>query len=86
MKKTALPEPQEEALIQEIEKLEDAVRSTVVSTPQKIFRGFLYGISSTIGALVTVAILIPIFVYFLKNIQWIPLIGTFVEKVSEYIR
>ena len=83
---SSLPEPQEEALIQEMEKLEDAVRASTVSTPMKIVRGFLYGMSSTLGALVTVAILIPILAYFLKNIQWIPLIGSFVERVSEYMK
>jgi ABC-type multidrug transport system permease subunit len=83
---SSLPEPQEEALIHEMEQLEDAVRASTISTPMKIVRGFLYGISSTLGALVTVAILIPILAYFLKNIQWIPLIGTFVERVSEYMK
>lgn len=86
MTNSSLPEPQEEALIQEMEKLEDAVRASTVSTPMKIVRGFLYGMSSTLGAVVTVAILIPILAYFLKNIQWIPLIGTFVERVSEYMK
>ena len=69
-----------------MEELKDAVRASTISTPMKIVRGFLYGISSTLGALVTVAILIPILAYFLKNIQWIPLIGTFVERVSEYMK
>ena len=51
---------------------------------KQIYRGFLTGMSSALGALVAIAIVVPILLYFLKNVQWIPLIGTFVQSISDY--
>lgn len=74
----------EHNLIEEMENLEDAVRSSVVPASRQIVRGFFTGMFSALGALVAIAILVPLLIYFLKNIEWIPLIGTFIERISNY--
>ncbi len=77
-------ELEDDELIEEMEKLEDAVRTATVPLRKQIFRGFLTGLATTFGTLVAAAIIIPLMVYFLKDVKWIPLIGTFVENVSNY--
>ena len=78
-------EPDDHELIEEMEKLEKAVRASVIPTSRQILRGFLTGISSALGALVAAAIIIPILIYALKNVEWIPLIGTFFIQISQYM-
>ena len=77
-------ETNDRELIEEMEKLEDAVRASVIPIYKQVFRGFLTGISTTLGALVAAAIIIPIMLLLLQNVQWVPLIGTFVQRISDY--
>ena len=76
--------PHEHELIEEMEHLEDAVRSSVVPASTQIVRGFFTGMSSALGTIVAIAIVIPLLIYFLKNVEWIPLIGTFIERIRNY--
>ena len=72
----------DDELIHEMERLEKAVRLSVVPTPMFIVRGFLMGMFSTIGALITAAIVIPILLYVFRDL---PLIGRFVDMISRYL-
>ena len=76
--------PEEKELIVEMEKLEQAVRASVIPPLHQIIRGFFVGMASAVGALVVVAILIPILLYSLQHVQWVPLIGTFIERINQY--
>lgn len=79
-------ELQDEELIEEMEKLEDAVRQSTVPPSKQIVRGFFTGIASSLGAIVAVVIVVPLLLYLLKNVQWVPLIGNFAQSVSDYMQ
>ncbi len=74
----------EHELIEEMEKLEKAVRASVIPPHKQMLRAFLSGMSSALGAVIAIAIVVPLLIFLLKDIQWIPLIGTFVEQISNY--
>ncbi len=78
-------ELEDDELIEEMEKLEDAVRASVVPPSRQVLRGFLTGIASGMGAIVAAVVIIPLLVYFLRNIEWVPLVGNFVDRVTEYM-
>ncbi len=84
MNKPPKIELEDDELIEEMEKLEDAVRASVVPPYKQMFRSFLNGISSAVGVLVAGAIIIPLAIYLLRNVEWIPLIGRFVDQVTQY--
>lgn len=86
MSKPPKLELEDDELIEEMEKLEDAVRSSVVPLRKQMLRGFVTGIASGIGALVVAVIVIPLLIYLLSDIQWIPLIGGFADRISEYMQ
>ncbi|HRH93644.1 MAG TPA: hypothetical protein PKV72_03890 [Candidatus Peribacteria bacterium] len=46
-----------------------------------MLRSFLNGMLSVLGALAAVAIVVPILVWFLRGVQWPPLIDAFVQRM-----
>lgn len=51
-----------------------------------LWMGFLRGIVYGLGILVSIAIVVPIIIQLLATIEWVPLIGDFVEDVSTRIQ
>lgn len=51
-----------------------------------LFFTFLKGIVSGLGVIVAAAIVIPLVLWMLRGIQWVPLLGDFVERVAEHIQ
>ena len=73
-------------LIQALRSVEDAVRVSVIPLRRRLFQNFLSGIAYTIGTLIAVAVVVPLIMYFLKDIEWVPLIGDFVDRVIEQVQ
>lgn len=86
MGNTLSPAPETQELIRVIEKLERTIQSSTVPVWQQMLRNFLTGMASSIGALVALAIVVPFLLYLLRNIEWVPMVGTFVEKIMQHIQ
>jgi hypothetical protein len=48
-----------------------------------LFFTFLKGVASGLGVIAAVAIVVPIVVAMLRGVQWIPVIGNFVNQIAE---
>ena len=64
-----------------VEHLEEELHE--MNDPKKklwmfFWRGVLYGL----GLLVAIAIVIPFLLWILKSVEWIPLIGDFLNKIA----
>ncbi len=49
---------------------------------RQLFFSYLKGIASGLGVITAFAIIIPLLLWFLQRIQWIPLLGDFVSQVA----
>ena len=49
---------------------------------KQLFFTYLKGIVYGLGALTAVAIVLPVIVSFMQQVQWVPLVGDFVKDVS----
>ena len=69
----------------------DALRTTMETVPNEyghlfhpgkhLFYTYIKGIVYGLGALTAVAIIIPLLVWFLQQVQWVPLVGDFLHQV-----
>ncbi|MDD4319419.1 MAG: DUF5665 domain-containing protein [Candidatus Peribacteraceae bacterium] len=55
----------------------------ILSPGRNLIFSFLRGIASGLGVLVAVAIIVPLLVTFLRSVNWVPIIGNFVNDVAE---
>lgn len=70
----------------------DRLRSTIADTPKQyelffhpgkhLFFTFLKGIVSGLGVLAAIAVVIPLVITMLREVQWVPLIGDFLSSVA----
>lgn len=63
-----------------LDKVEKSLSKQVRFKPVML-RSFLSGMLSVLGALAAVAIVVPILVWFLRGVQWPPLVDAFVQRV-----
>jgi hypothetical protein len=57
----------------------------VLQPSKHLFFSYLRGIAVGLGALTLVAIVIPFLLWFMREIQWVPLVGDFVTRVAERV-
>jgi len=81
------PSSEEKKLVQSIQHLEKSMSrlpkqfAYVLDPGKNFFIAYLRGIFYGLGALTAFAILIPVIVWLLQWIEWIPLLGEFVSAV-----
>lgn len=49
---------------------------------KKLLYTFLKGVAYGLGAIVAVAIIIPLFIAFLRSANWVPMIGDFISDIA----
>ena len=57
----------------------------VIHPGKHLFMNYLRGILYGLGAITAFAILIPIIVWMLHRVEWVPIIGEFVNKVATQV-
>ncbi len=88
-KKKSVPSRNE--LLHVVHELKQSVevirRETVLMNDFKwgMANAFLRGVAYALGALMAVAIIVPVFLWFLRGIEWPPLIGGVISNIIEYI-
>jgi hypothetical protein len=70
----------------------DSLNATIKTLPEEygyafhpgknLFFSYLKGIVTGLGVLTAAAIVVPIIIWFLRGIQWVPLVGQFVNEVA----
>ena len=81
----------QEELTEALSQLRDTVRRLpreygyFLSPGKHLVFTYLKGVVYGLGALTAVAIVTPLLVTFFQHIQWVPLVGDFVQKVSVQI-
>ncbi len=84
-KKPPSPNPPELDALKKIqiglEELPEQFQNAFRPGRQLLFN-YAKGIASGLGVITAFAIIIPLIVWFLQRIQWVPLIGDFVSQVA----
>ena len=83
----------ETQLAKEIEKLTHAIEKIEKMQPFAALRNrkqffaysFLHGLLVGLGSVLGATVLIALLIYLLKQIQFAPLIGSFVQNILEYV-
>ncbi len=80
--------PKEQKLAQSL----DALNATIRELPEEYGYAFhpaknllftyLKGIITGLGVLTAAAIVVPVVIWFLREVQWVPLVGDFVSEVA----
>jgi|GEM_PF-586779 len=75
-------------LITSLERLRETVEKVPdeygLGRPSKdIFYSYLKGIATGLGALTAVAIVIPLVIWFIESIHWVPLLGDFMASIAD---
>jgi hypothetical protein len=89
--RTAAAGSKERELTRAIDELHAAVSglpeeySHIFHPGRQLLFTYLRGIVSGLGALTAVAIVIPIIVTVLQQVQWVPLVGDFTERILNRI-
>jgi hypothetical protein len=78
--------------VQELQKSVDKLHETVRIFPKKyewifdpvhhLLFAFLRGVAYSVGFIVAIVIVIPLFVSLLRQVNWVPLVGDFLSDVS----
>jgi len=76
-----MTEPQNQKLAEVLEKLEEATRKSKEPLFRRLVQNFFLGMSSSLGALVAIVLVVPLAVFLLKQIDWIPLVGEFFARI-----
>lgn len=73
-------------MIQAANNLIDALNNSRTSLKKQLWQNVLLGAMSALGGVLALAILIPITIYFLSQLEWVPAIGDFIKKIVEHIQ
>jgi len=90
-KQIGTPTPSQDELVQAVRELTVSMNALRISNePQNNFKlsmaySFLKAVAYVLGALMTVALLVPLLLLLLRGVEWPPLIGDWVAKVITQI-
>ncbi len=73
-------------MIKTANNLIDAINNSKTSFRKQLWQNILLGAMSALGGVIALAILIPIVIYFLSQLEWIPAIGDFIKKIVDHIQ
>lgn len=69
-----------------IQDLTKQLRRSIPDIKIRILQSMLLGGASALGALLALALVVPIVILLLKNFEWVPFIGDFVAQIAEHMQ
>ena len=73
-------------MIKAANNLIDALNNSKASFKNQLWQNILLGAMSALGGVLALAILIPIMIYILSQLEWIPAIGDFIKNIVDHIQ
>jgi len=81
-----MSEEQNVKLAEVLEKLEQVTRRSVQQPLWvRLGQNFLTGMATSLGALIMIVLVVPLGIYILKQINWVPLLGEFFDRIVEHM-
>jgi len=81
-----MSEEQNVKLAEVLEKLEQVTRRSVQQPLWvRLGQNFLTGMATSLGALILIVLVVPLGMYILRQINWVPLLGEFFDRIVEHM-
>ena len=81
-----MSEEQNVKLAEVLEKLEQVTRRSVQQPLWvRLGQNFLTGMATSLGALILIVLVVPLGMYILRQINWVPILGEFFDRIVEHM-
>ena len=63
-----------------------ALNNATIPFKKQLWQNILLGAMTALGGVLALAVLIPLIIYLLGQLEWIPAIGDFIKKIVDHIQ